>query len=604
VDGGFFNPLSLIFIFYLCSQIFIKQHFWMNNKRRQSLIRVGLVAVILVVVNILVSQWRGHIDLTEDKRFTLTQPTIKQLKQLKERIFVRVLLDGEFPAGFKRLQKSTKDLLRNFHELNPNIDFEFSDPNVGSVEEINNKRKELGKDGIYPIRVNFKTNTESTEKYIYPTAVVKLGDRRAVVNLLESDAPGQNPEVSLNNSIGLLEYKFSNAIHKILTNERKNIVFLTGHDELKTEETADLEKTLKVFYNTGRFNLDSNSVIPFEDSLKGSADILVVAKPKLGFTEQQKFKLDQYVMRGGRIIWLIDRLNAALDNEELMKTRKMTPVDYPLNLEDQFYKYGFRVQPNMVLDMECSRIPIVVGQSGGAPQVELSQWVYFPIVAPHSNHPIVKSLDRVNLQFPSSIDTIRTKTAVKKTIVLSSSSHSRLQFTPGEIQMEFARLKPNPTQFNKGNQPIAVMLEGDFPSLFENRVTQEMLVMLQQIRQDYKPVSKPTKMLIVADGDIARNEYDYKQQSLLPLGFNRFENYKFANKDFLLNAVEYMLDDNGIIEARSKEVKLRLLDVSRAETESNFWRALNVGLPLLLLALFGWVYLKLRKKKYGNEKKH
>jgi ABC-2 type transport system permease protein len=381
-----------------------------------------------------------------------------------------------------------------------------------------------------------------------------------------------------------------------LRNDRPNIIFTEGHDELKKEETADLEQNLRAFYNTGRINLDSITTIPFKDSAS-KVDVLVVAKPKTGFSEKQKFQLDQYVMQGGRVIWLIDRLNADLAG--MQQSGEMMPTDYPLNLEDLLYKYGIRIVNSMVVDMEAARIPMKVGQVGNQPQMELFQWYYYPIVAPTSKHPIVRSLDRVWFQFPSSIDTIRTKSAVKKSVILTSSKHARLQMTPTKLSFEILRYPTDPTKFDKADVPLAVMLEGQFTSLFENRVTPEQVAVLQKLGQQFTPLSKETKMLVVADGDIARNEYDVRQGQMLPLGYNRFENYKFANKDFLLNAVEYMLDDKGIIEARGKEVKLRLMDTQKAKDNTVLIRALNIVLPLLFLGLFGFGFTWFRKRKYA-----
>ncbi len=568
-----------------------------SSKRTQSFITVALVVVIVLIINVLASYFDNHIDLTEEKRFTVTEPTKRQVKELDDVVFVRVLLDGKFPASFKRLQNATREMLNDFHNLNPYVEYKFEDPSVtGTPEEKKKRYEELSKEGLVPTRLRLVDDKEKTEQYIFPFAEFNYKNRKVLVKLLEEDIPGQSPEISLNNSVSLLEYKFSNAIQKLIKNERPNIVFTEGHGELKKEETADLEQTLRAFYDTGRINLDSIGEIPFRSENK--VDILVIAKPLTAFTEKQKFQLDQYVMQGGKVIWLIDRLNADLAG--MQKMGEMLPTDYPLNLEDILFKYGVRINPNLIVDMQCARIPMKVGAVGGAPQMELFQWYYFPIAAPSSQHPIVKSLDRVWFQFPSSIDTIRTKSDIKKTILLSSSRTSRLQFTPTRLNFEILRYPADPTKFDKGPQPIAVMLEGQFQSLFENRVTPEQLQSLAQLNLKYEPLSKPTKMLVVSDGDVARNEYDTRQGAMLKLGYNRFENYKFANKDFLLNAVEYMLDDKGIIEARGKEVKLRLLDTVKMKDNKTLIQVLNILLPLVFLGLFGVFYAWRRKMLYAK----
>ena len=569
-----------------------------QSKKTQAFISIALVAAILLIVNILATMKNGHWDLTEEKRFTMTEPTKRQLHDLKDVVFVRVFLDGKFPASFKRLQGATREMLDDFHAMNPYVEYKFEDPSVGgTLEERKRHYEELAKEGLVPTRLRLVNDKEKTEQYIFPFAEFNYRNRKVIVKLLENDVPGQNQEVSINNSVSLLEYKMSNAIQKLLKNDRPNIIFTEGHDELKKEETADLEQTLRAFYDTGRMNLDSVLNIPFKDSMK-RVDILVVAKPKTAFSEKQKFQIDQYVMQGGKVIWLIDRLTAELS--DMQKTGQMVPVEYPLNLEDLLFRYGVRIDPKLVLDMESSRLPMKVGMTGNQPQMELFQWFYFPIVAPSSKHPIVRSLDRVWLQFPSPIDTIRTtKGNVRKSIILTSSKHARLQATPTTLNFEILRYPVDPSKFDKPNIPLAVMLEGEFPSLFENRVTPEQLAMMQQLGLTFTPLSKETKMLVVSDGDVARNEYDARQGALLPLGYNRFDNYKFANKDFLMNAIEYMLDDKGIIEARGKEVKLRLLDTQKAKDNTTLIRLLNILLPLVFLGVFGAIYFWRRKRKYA-----
>jgi ABC-2 type transport system permease protein len=569
-----------------------------QTNRSQSFITLALVTVIALIINILANSFTTQVDLTEEKRFSLTEPTKKQLRELNDVVFVRCLLGSKLPAGFKRLQTETRKALEDFKSINPNIDFKFEDPSVGGSEaERKQQFESFAKDGLVPMRLRLVNDDAKTEQYIFPYCEFNYHNEKVVVKLLENDVPNMNPELALNNSIALLEYKFSNAIQKLQTDRKPNIVFTDGHKELQPEETADLEQSLRAFYNVGRINLDSVAAIPFGNK-QSQVDILMIAKPKTAFSEKHKFQIDQYIMQGGKVMWLIDRLNADLAG--MMQTGEMLPNDYPLNLEDQLFKYGCRIQPNMVLDLEASRIPMKVGAVGGAPQMDLFKWWYYPIVAPSSNHPIVKSLDRVWLQFPSTVETIKTKTEVKKTTLLASSKYSRTQFTPTRLNFEILRYPEDKTKFDKGNQPLAVMLEGVFPSLYENRVTAEQFAVLQQLGLQYSPLSKNTKMLVVGDGDIARNEYDTQKGATLPLGYNRFEKYKFANKDFLLNAVEYMLDDKGIIEARGKEIKLRLMDSERAKADSTFLASVNILLPLGLVGLFGAFFLWRRRKKYAN----
>ena len=562
-----------------------------RTKRSQALIQFALFCGIVLFVNILANTFYTHLDLTEEKRFTLTRPTREMLQGLKDRIYIQVLLEGEFPAGFKRLQTASREMLDEFRSESGYIDYHFENPGEGSIEEVNDRRKALAEQGIMPMNLRVAEQGQSSQKIIYPVAIVRYGSRQIPVKLLENESPTLNPELVINNSVTLLEYKFANAIKKILAPERPSILFTKGHGELDELQTADLDRSLRQFYNTDRIALDS--VVQLKPA---DCALLVVAKPRAGFSEQEKFKIDQYVMQGGRVLWLIDRLNAELDS---LRPR-FVPSDYPLNLEDMLFKYGARIQPDLVVDLECTKILLRTGAAGNASQLDVFDWYYHPAVQPTGRHPIVKNLDRVEFKFCSSIDTIRTKTPVKKTVLLTSSKYSRLQFSPIELTFEILRQEPDPTKFNKGTQSVGVLLEGTFPSNYENRVSEQMLAGLRQLGVEFKPVSEPTRMLVISDGDVAANVVrNPATEDWLPLGLNRADQTTYANKELMLNAVEYLIDPTGVIEARTKEVKLRLLDMVKAREEQTLWRAVNIAAPLAFLGLFGWFFNWRRKKRYA-----
>lgn len=565
-----------------------------RSKRSQALLQFGLFCGIVLFVNILANTFYTHLDLTEEKRFTLTRPTRELLKGLNDRVYIQVLLEGEFPAGFKRLQTATREMLDDFRSVSGFVDYQFNDPGEGSLEEVNDRRKALADQGIIPVNLQVAEQGQRSQQLIYPVAVVHYANRRIPVKLLENESPTLNPEVVINNSVTLLEYKIANAIKKILTPTRPSILFTRGHGELSDVQTADLERSLNQFYNTDRVTLDS--VVQLKPD---NCALLVVAKPVAGFSERDKFKMDQYVMQGGRVLWLIDRLNASLDS--LRMTGRFVPTDYPLNLEDMLFKYGVRIQPDLILDLECSKIALKTGQLGNAPQMELFPWYYHPAVMSSGGHAIVKNLDRVEMRFCSSIDTIRTKTAVKKTRLLTSSRYSRLQFSPVDLNFDILKYNPDPAKFDKGMQTVGVLLEGIFPSNYENRVSQEMLAGLQQIGMNYKSESEPTRMLVISDGDVAANQVrNTARKEWLPLGYNDFEKTTYANKELMLNAVEYLIDPSGVIEARTKEVKLRLLDTVKARKEATFWRSVNIAVPLVFLGIFGWFFNWRRKRRYAG----
>lgn len=563
-----------------------------RSKRAQSFIQFGFLAGILLFVNILANQFYAHFDLTEEKRFTLTQPTKTLLRGLKDRVFVRVLLGGEYPAGFKRLPAAARDMLEDFRSETGFIDYVFEDPFEGTNEEINERIKALAEDGIYPTDLGINETGQSTRKRAYPIAVFQFGNRKVPVNLMENNSPVISPDV-INNSVQKLEYKFASALRRLMLEERPNIVFTEGHGELTSQQTMDLERSLKQFYNTGRIVLDSIFQLKPD-----KCALLIVAKPRKAFSEKDKFKIDQYIMNGGRALWLVDRLDASLDS--LSRRPKYMPVDYPLNLEDLLFKYGARIQPDLVVDLECTKIPLMTGQIGGQPQFELFPWYFHPAVLPTGEHRIVKNLDRVELRFCSSIDTIRTKTRVTKTPILRSSRYSRLMFSPMEVSFELQKQPQDPEKFNRGSQIVGLLLEGVFPSNYENRVSADMLSGLQQAGVAFRNASVPTRQLIISDGDVAANFVRPDDKSWLPLGFNKFENQAYANKDLMLNAIEYLIDPNGLVEARSREVKLRMLDSVRAKSERGFWQGLNLGLPLVFLLVFGLFFTWWRKRRYAT----
>ncbi len=565
-----------------------------RSQRTQAFLQLGLFAGILVVVNILAHQVYTHIDLTEEKRYTLTKPTRELLRSINDRIYVRVLLEGEFPAGFKRLRTATREMLEDFRSLNAYIDYQFEDPNKGSKEEVNARRKALLEEGIAPVNLNVRGEGESKSQIIYPTAIFHYGKRKVVVNLLENQSPTLTPDEVINNSISLLEYKFANAIKKLQAKGRPIILFTRGHGELDELQTKDLERSLRQFYDTDRITLDSVIHLPAD-----KCALLIVARPRSAFSERDKFIIDQYIMGGGKVLWLIDRLDAGLDS--LRHRKRFIPQDYPLNIEDVLFKYGVRIQPDLVLDMECTQIPLQVGVVGNAPQFRLFPWPYHLAVLPTGNHPVVKNLDRVELCFCSSMDTIRTKTPVKKTVLLRSSKYSRLQFSPIELGFDIMGEELKPEYFNKGHQILGVLLEGEFSSAYENRVTEQMTQGLQQVGVVFRSVSEPTRMIVISDGDVAANFVrDREKKEWLPLGFNRFENATYANRDLLINAVEYLIEPGGVIEARSREVKLRLLDTVRAKEEKPLWQALNIGAPLFFLGLFGILFQWRRRRRYAR----
>ncbi len=562
---------------------------------KQSLFNLALVIGIAIFLNALGNRFYSYLDLTEEKRFTLTPHTQQLLKNLDDVVYVRVLLEGEFPAGFKRLQKATREILDDFRGISGYIEYEFEDPSPAdaSVEEINARREQFRKDDIRAKNLLIRGDGERKQLLFYPYAIVHYKGRSIPVDLYDEDVSGTSNHKTLNNAIGLLEYKLASAIQKLQMTRKPAIAFTTGHGEVAGLELRDFWQTLTPYYDIGYLNLDSTVQIHPELA------VVIIAKPRDFFSEKDKFKLDQYVMNGGKLMWLIDALDVHLDS--LKRTGQYTPYPFSdnlFNLEDLLFKYGVRIDNSLVLDLQNTRIPTVIDERG---TIDLVPWYYHLISIPNQEHSITKSLAPVNLLFANTIDTTVRIKAVKKTVLLSTSANSRVQFFPMRLNLEILKIEPNPAKFSKQHLPLSLLLEGTFPSLYEKRPFEEgFLNMYRQLGYEFKASSVPTTMLVVADGDIISNPADRQNKRFGPLGFNEYEKHVFANKDFLINAIEYLMDDSGVISARSKEVKLRLLNETKARTEASKWQLINILLPLLFLALFGFGYNYWRRRRYAN----
>ncbi len=557
-------------------------------------LQLVLICLIILAVNIVSEYVYTRIDLTEEKRYTLTPETVRMLRGMKDNVYIEVLLDGKFPAGFKRLQEAIKDKLDQFRNETPFIQYAFKDPlDVKSVDEKNDRIKTMAEQGIKPVNLKVFDDDEQSERIIYPYAVVKFGSHTIPVNLLENNIAGFSDEEVLNQSINLLEYKLADAINKIFRSEKPTIMITRGHGETKPIEMQDFLNTLNPYYDIRFMDLDSMYKVPEEIKL------LIMPNPTEPYNEKAKFVLDQYIMRGGNTMFLVNKVKVDMDSLR-RKTNDFVPIENNVNLDDLFFKYGFRIQPNLILDLECSPIPLAVGKLGTGSQMEMFPWYYAPLLKGGSSNPIVKNIDRVNVYFPNTIDTIRTKTPIKKTDLLVSSQYSRVQFIPVRINFEILRYKPDPSQFNKSALPAAVLLEGPFTSLYENRVSDEMKKTLQEIKADFVPEGKPAKIIAVSYGKLLNNLYKPGSTEYMPIGYNTFDKQLYGNRDFVMNAIEYMLDDKGILNARAKEVKLRLLDKVQIKEHKGYWQFLNLGLPLILLGTTAGLFIWYRRRKYSK----
>lgn len=553
-----------------------------------------ILLIVLIGFNYLASVVHTRVDLTQEKRYTLSTATKKLIKGLHDKVTVTVFLSGDMPAGFKKLSNSTKEMLQEFKELGgSNIHFKFEKPGEGLSDTAKEKlHLHLDSLGLKPtnIKVKAKAGEAQEERLVYPGALVKYRDREVAVDLLQGQDMTGGIQ-SLNNAEALLEYKMARSIQKITADTVPAVGFLVTNENQLNYNVFDLvERTLRQEYRFGFVPIDSVPVIPTV------FDALVIVKPITPFTEKQKLKIDQYIMQGGKLFWLIDKLYAEMDS--LMRSHSdFVAYDRNLNLDDLLFKYGVRINGDLVQDLQCDKIPLVVGNYGNQPQMQLVAWPYFPTLSSYSGHPIAKNLDNVLSIFPNSIDTV--KNNIKKTVLLASSERSRIISTPAIVTLNSIKTEDEMKTFNQPFIPIAVLLEGRFSSLYTNRLSTGMLDTLAGLyKQPFRAATeKEGKMIVVSDADIVTNVVTAKEGPL-PMGYNQFTNYQYANKDFFLNCIQYLTDTSGILETRSKDFTLRLLDPQKTEDDRTKWQLLSMGLPVVLVLLFGAVYQAVRKRKY------
>ena len=552
------------------------------KKLQNNIIIIGLAFIGLLLINYLANKYFIRFDITEDKRYTLSDTTIDIINAVEEPIIVDVLLKGNFTSEFKRLQLETRQLLEEFNAINPNIDYNFVNP---LEDEPNPERIIQGmlNIGLVPANVTIQDKGKTSNETVFPWAMANLNDKTVKIPLLRNTYGASETE-RVNNSVQQLEYNFADAFKKLTLKEKKKLAVIKGNGELADKYLVDYLSQAREYYSLGAFNLDSLANDP-EKTLKNLKrfDAMLIAKPTEEFTDKEKYILDQYIMDGGKSMWLIDAVAVDLDS---LSNERYSNVTFPrdLNLNDLFFKYGFRVNYNLVKDF--SHTPVTILNRNGE-EVPL-EWFYSPLVTTNDNHPITKNLNLIKLEFANQIDTI--KNNIKKTILLKSSPKSKLVGAPAPISLFEFQKDVDEASFNDGNKTLGLLLEGSFTSGFKNRVKPIKL---------NTPIDngKPNKMIVISDGDIVN--YNTSNQKPLVNGIDPWTNQIYGNEEFLMNGLNYLLDDDGLIAIRSKEVKIALLDKEKAFSERTKWQLINILLPLVLLGIFGFANYYIRKRKYA-----
>ena len=561
----------------------------MNTATKNRLKSIGMTIAIVLILNTIGSFFFYRFDLTKDKRFTLSPTSLQIIEQVKNPLYIKVYIQGELPAEFKRLQLETRQMLEEFQGYNSNIAFEFIDPLEDEATSMNNI-KELYRKGLTPINISVDDKGKQSQAMVFPWAIAVYENKEVNIPLLKN-IMGASTTDKVIGSVQHLEYSIADALNKITQNKQKKIAIIKGNGELHEAYIAKFLLQTKESYHIGPFTLDSVAKQPTNtlEALK-KYDLAIIAKPTEAFSEEEKQVLDQYIVNGGKTIWLIDQVVAEMDS---LYSPTGSALAFPreLNLNDFFFKYGVRIYPDLVKDEQGSPIKLVTGEQGSASQFQEFNWKFAPLVQPQSNHPIVKNLGGIKFDFASAIDTL--KNDIKKTVLLQSSQYSKRIGIPTEINLNSVNEETTPADYlNKGNIPLAVLLEGNFHSMFENRV-------LAFNQNNFQAKGKPGKMIVISDGDVIKNQLD---KNLLPveLGYDQRSGNLYDNKDFLMNCVNYLLDDTGLINIRSKELDLPLLDKEKVYENYTYLQFLTIGLPIVILTGFGFLFTFLRKRKYSR----
>jgi ABC-2 type transport system permease protein len=574
-----------------------------TNIKRSNLIQLTLGIVIIILVNIISYFIFTRIDLTAEKRYSLSPATKKLIKNLNDVVFFKVYLEGDLPAGFRRLSNETKEMLDEFRAYNNKIQYEFADPSGNlNQKDRNDAYRLLVERGLQPTDLRVNNKGQSTQLIIFPGVLVSYKGQEVPVQLLMTQL-GQDPGLVLNNSIQALEYNLASAIQKMVQTPKPRIAFIEGQGELSEMETVDIRSALSEFYAVDRVTINQkiNSLAlrmktdSVNDKLVNKYKAIIIAKPVRPFDEKDKFLIDQFIMRGGKVLWLIDPVFASMDSLEKYSSTMGIPLD--VNLEDMLFAYGVRPNSNLVLDIQALPIPVKTGQIGTQPKFEFFPWYFFPILTPLLHHPVINGLNAIKTEFVSSLDTVE-GVPVKKTILLTTSGYSRVVNAPALIDLDILKKEPDERMFNKGQQPVAVLLEGNFVSDYQFRIPPELA---ENKELDFQPKSvKSTKMVVVTDGDIIKNQFDISQGYPLPLGYDQYTRKTFGNKDFILNVMNYLCDDSGLITVRSRELTLRSLDITKINKQRFFLQMANTILPLVLVLGFALVKFRIRKRKYSR----
>jgi ABC-2 type transport system permease protein len=559
--------------------------------RNKNIARLIISILIIILITFISSFFIIRIDLTAGKRFTISPVTKKILKSLDDVVYVKVYLDGDLNIPFKKMQRDIRETLNEFKiYAGKNIEYEFVNPMAEKDEKIRNDVfNELYSKGLRPTNI-LSTDKEggTSEKMIFPGAIVVYQGIELPVNLLKNN-PGLDAEENIHHSIQSIEYELISTIRSLTSKVTQKIAFIEGHGELDEFQTGDITKELASYFQVDRGQING------EPGILDEYKAIIIAKPAKPFTEADKFVIDQYIMNGGKVLWFIDEVSVNMDS--LIDGSTLALISN-LNIEDLLFRYGVRINPDLIKDIQCNIIMVNRALAGNPANFMPVPWLYYPLITAPSTHPVTRNLNLIKTEFVSSMDTIGARQNLKKTVLLRSSQYSMTANVPRMISLQEITENPDEGQFTSPNIPVAILVEGIFESAFQNRNIQDF----SKDNTSFKKSSEPNKMLIVSDGDMIRNDIRHtpKGTMILPLGLDKYTQQYFGNKDFIVNAVNYLTDQEGLIQLRTKDFKLRLLDRTKIREERLKWQIINAILPVLLVIVIGIIYNYSRRRRFAN----
>ena len=577
-----------------------------KNLKKNQIVAFLVTVAIVVLINVIGSYVFTRFDLTSEKRYTLSPTTKEILSGLDDYVYFKVYLEGDFPAGFKKLRRETKEMLDEFRAYSKFIDYEFINPSEsGNEAEIKETYNQLYRAGLNPTDLNVQNSDGSSKQMvIWPGALVSYRNNTEIaIDLLENQI-GQTSEEALNASMQNLEFRLIDAVKKVTRLEKPFVAIIEGHGEWGEQEMYDITQTLSQKYNVERKAIDGKIdalMHRTQDTTRDvkvfpSYDAIIIAKPMQPFDEKDKFLIDQYIMHGGKVLWLVEPVFATMDS--LQNQESTIGIEQDLNLDDMLFKYGVRLNRDLLLDLTCASLPIRTGQVGGQAQLEYFRWYYFPLLQAASDHPMVRNMNAIKADFVSSMDATTSANGIEQIPLLKTSSYTKVSGAPVFISLAMLRQAPDQRMFNSKGKNVAYLLKGSFPSLYANRVPQEIV---DDQATDFMEESVPTAMIVVADGDLIRNQIDIRTRKPLPLGFDQYTGITYTNKEFIENAISYLVDGEGLIDIRSRELKVRLLDATKVNRERVKWQVINTLVPIAIIILLGVVMAFVRKKKYSKK---